>query len=96
METRQSMSTDKQVNTEAAQFNPSGVFGRPMDVVSQPGLTLDQKLAALQMWADTLQAHLAATSEGMQTPQGMSAKDVATLDEITKAQGILQGPPSST
>lgn len=86
------MSTIMHLNTEAARLDPASVFGRPLDIVSEPGLTCGQKLAALQRWADTLQAHLAATSEGMQTPPGSSAKDIALLDEITKAQAFLQEP----
>lgn len=83
------MSTIVHLNTEAARLDPASVFQRPLDIVSEPGLTCGQKLAALQRWAETLQAHLAATSEGMKTPPGMSAKDLATLDEIGKAQAIL-------
>ena len=83
------MSTIMHLNTQAARFNPASVFARPMDIVSERGLTCGQKLAALQRWADTLHAHLAATSEGMQTPPGVSARDLATLDEITKAQTVL-------
>lgn len=86
------MSTIYHLNTEAARFDPASVFARPLDIVAERGLTLVQKLAALQRWADTLQAHLAATSEGMQTPPGTSANDVAILDEIGKAQAFLQDP----
>lgn len=84
------MSTIFHLNIEAARFDPASVFARPLDIVAERGLTLVQKLAALQRWADTLQAHLAATSEGMQTPPGLSARDVAILDEIGKAQEFLQ------
>ncbi len=84
------MSTIMHINTQAARLDPASAFARPMDIVSENGLTRGQKLAALQRWADSLHAHLAATSEGMRTPAGMSAKDLATLDEIGKAQAILQ------
>ena len=89
------MSTIMHLNTEAARSDPASVFARPLDIVSEPGLTCGQKLAALQRWADTLQAHLAATSEGMRTPPGMSANDVAILDEIGKAQAILLEPKAA-
>lgn len=84
------MSTILHLNTEAARFDPASVFARPLDIVAERGLTLGQKLATLQRWADTLQAHLAATSEGMQTPPGTSAEDIAILDEIGMAQAFLQ------
>lgn len=86
------MSTISHLNTEAARLDPASVFARPSEIVADQGLTLVQKLAALQRWADTLQSHLAATSEGMKTPPGSSAKDIALLDEITKAQAFLQEP----
>lgn len=85
------MSSTMPLKTEAAQLDPASVFSRPNDIVAATGLTCGQKLEALQRWADTLQAHLAATSEGMQTPPGVSAKDLATLDEIGKAQLQLNG-----
>ena len=90
------MSTIMHINTEAARFDPTSVFARPMDIVSEPALTLGQKLATLQRWADSLQDQLTATSEGMQTPPGMSAEAVATLEEIAKAQAILQEPEQPT
>lgn len=86
------MSKIMNLNIEKARFDPASVFARPMDIVSEQGLTCGQKLAALQRWADNLQAHLAATSEGMQTPPGMSAQDLAIIEEIGKAQAILQAP----
>lgn len=86
------MPTIMHLNTEAARFDPSSVFARPTNIVSEPGLTCGQKLAALQRWADMLQARLAATSEGMKTSPGISAKDIAILEEIGQAQAYLQEP----
>ena len=90
------MPTIIHINTDAARLDPASVFARPMDIVSEVSLTRGQKLAALQRWADSLQDQLAAASEGMQTPPGRSADDVATLDEIAAAQTILQEPQDAT
>ncbi len=87
------MSTIMRINTVAARNDPASVFARPWDIVPEPGLTAGQKIAALQQWADSLQAQLAATSESMRTPGRLSAQDLATLDEIGKAQDTLRNPP---
>lgn len=89
------MSTILRINTEAARNNPASVFARPMDVVSEPGLNTGQKLAALQRWAEGVRSRLAASSEGMRTPRGLSPQDLATLDEIGHAQAVLHGPPDA-
>ncbi|MGH6815018.1 MAG: hypothetical protein ACREC6_04880 [Hyphomicrobiaceae bacterium] len=86
------MSTIMHLNPETALFDPAAEFARPMDIVDEQGLTRGQKLAALRRWAENLQHQLAATSEGMQTPPGTTTAEVATLDEIKKAQILLSEP----
>jgi len=86
------MSTIMHINTEAARLNPESVFTRPADIVPELGLTYGQKRAALRRWADSIKARLAATSEGMRTPPGLSSEDVAMLNEIVEADARLQAP----
>lgn len=89
------MSTIMSLDRERVRLEPASVFSMPMEVVDEIGLTRGEKLATLQRWADGLHSQLRATSEGMPSPPGMSARDVALLDEIAMAQKVLNEQEAS-
>jgi hypothetical protein len=77
------------LNTEEARMLPEAVFSRPLDVISEGGLTRGQKIATLERWRQTLLDRIAATGEGMTPPAGQSAQEAARVEEIGEALRIL-------
>ena len=65
-------------------------FARPLDIVTEVGLTRGQKLAALDRWEQTLKERLRATGEGMAPPEGQTADEAALIEEIAKAREFLK------
>ena len=83
------MSTISHLNTEAARHDPESVFADPAALVSEPGLTRGQKLAALKRWRENVMARLAAGSEGMPT-HGKATEDADALEKIDEAMKALE------
>jgi hypothetical protein len=83
------MTAIQNLNTEKARLEPDSVFCRPLDIVSEPGLTRGQKIAALERWSQTLEDRMRATDEGMTPPAGRTAAEAATVEEIGKALRLL-------
>ena len=83
------MTTILNLNTKQAREAPDTVFARPLDVVSQLGLTRGQKIAALERWRETLEDQLRATDEGMVPPAGQTAREAATVEEIGTALRLV-------
>ena len=80
------------LNVEEARMLPEAVFTRPLDVVSEGGLTRGQKIATLKRWKQTLLDRIAATAEGMAPPAGQTAEAAATVEEIGEALKTLLKP----
>ncbi len=90
------MSEIMNLNTDKARLEPDTVFDRPLDIVSETGLTRGQKIAALERWSQALQDRIRATGEGMAPPAGQTAEEAAMIEEIGKALEQLRdnGSPS--
>jgi hypothetical protein len=71
--------------------HPSGVFGRPSDVVSDPDLSLNEKRAVLAAWASDACAVEAAPAF-RRTPMGR----VVRFDEIMNALRTLDKEMAAT
>ncbi len=77
------------LNTENARLDPEAVFNRPLNIVTEMGLTRGQKIATLDRWKEALQDRLTATGEGMAPPAGQTAQEAATIQEISEAREFL-------
>jgi len=84
------------LNTEKARHEPDTVFARPLDIVNETGLSRGQKIAALERWNQTLQDRLRATGEGMAPPEGQTANEAATVEEIGRALEMLNDSQPTT
>jgi hypothetical protein len=67
-----------------ALLHPAGTFAHPLDVVRDPGLTLDEKRAILASWASDACA-VEAVPELRQTPNGNTVR----FDDIMNALRML-------
>ncbi len=68
--------------------HPEGAFERPIAVVDDRDLTLDEKLQALENWDRSVRRRLAAESQG--NVGGGSAHDLDLLEGIEKARAALR------
>lgn len=59
------MMTLAAIDLDKAKLDPAAVFSAPRDVVSAPGLSLEDKKAILIRWEQDAEALLRATEEGM-------------------------------
>ena len=75
---------------EKARIEPETVFSRPLDIVTDQGLTREQKFATLERWNLALQDRLRATGEGMAPRPGETAAEAALIEEIGDALRKLQ------
>ena len=85
------MSTISHINRQEALFNPEKVFETPVSLASEPGLTLGEKLAALERWAFDVEQRLKAGGEGMPTA-ATATDDAELLREIGKTELWLKQP----
>ncbi|HWP27295.1 MAG TPA: hypothetical protein VNL39_13220 [Xanthobacteraceae bacterium] len=67
-----------------ALLHPAGTFAHPLDVVHDPGLTLDEKRAILASWASDACA-VEAAPELRQTPAGNTVR----FDDIMDALRLI-------
>lgn len=69
-------------------LNPESIFRSPKTLIAAPGLSIDEKLVALENWALDVNQRLVADSEGMPRSD-KSDDDAELLREIGKAQQSL-------
>ena len=75
---------------EEAKVSPTSVFDTPQQVVEAKTLTRNQKLAILKQWeADAIALQKA-------TDEGMTGGQPPRLDEVKKAQSMLEGKTKPT
>ena len=80
------------IDTVKARMDAETVFARPLDIVSEIGLTRGQKLAALDRWEQSLKDRLRASGEGMTPPTEQTTHEAGVLEEIAKARQLLDTP----
>lgn len=69
---------------EQAKVSPTDVFANPKDVVASPELTADENAEVLEQWESDAIALQTATDEGM------SGGKRPGLEEVKKAQSVLE------
>ena len=82
------------IDLDQAKLDPQSVFSTPLDVVSAPGLSPDDKKAILVRWEADLEALLRATGEGMPPSETYSSAEllravhgaIQSLDEVASAR----------
>ncbi|MGE0628429.1 MAG: hypothetical protein AB7O43_11445 [Hyphomicrobiaceae bacterium] len=82
------MSEILHIDTEKARLDPASQFGSPDDLARSQGLTLGQKLAALDRWERQVQDRLAAGNEGMPT-HWTTPHEMELLEQIQAARVSL-------
>jgi len=65
MEASSGMTTAGAIDLDQAKLDPASVFHAPKDVLTAPGLSLEDKKAILTRWEADADALLRATEEGM-------------------------------
>ena len=76
------MSGPTHIDLEKGKLDPEGQFGSPEELAKASGLTVDEKIAALDCWATGVELRLTATSEGMEAPSGVTSDDAELLRQI--------------
>jgi hypothetical protein len=89
------MQTIVKINQDAAKWLPDSVFESPLEIASELGLTLGEKLGTLKRWAAQANARLAASTDGMPT-NGTSGGDLELLELIGATIGTLETGGQST
>jgi hypothetical protein len=59
------MTSGHRIDLDKAKLDPASVFAAPKDVLTTPGLSLEEKKAILIRWEADAEALLRATEEGM-------------------------------
>lgn len=67
-------------------------FGNPARLLSDPGLSAQEKRALLDEWEDDIRAELVATEEGMNGPDGVALADILKAKESLP----IETPPRAT
>jgi hypothetical protein len=65
MEASSGMTNASAIDLDQAKLDPASVFHAPKDVLTAPGLSLEDKKAILTRWEADVDALLRATEEGM-------------------------------
>jgi hypothetical protein len=74
--------------------NPAETFGKPSDVVSDKGLSPDEKKKALDTWEQDAHQLLTASNEGMPgSDEGVAPDDSPRLGEVVRAKVKLGDKP---
>ena len=71
------------LNTTQAREDPESEFASPQALRDEVGLTLGEKLAALERWAAIVERRLEAVGEGMQGADGEATGDAELLRQIS-------------
>jgi hypothetical protein len=70
------MTTDTAIDLDKAKLDPASVFSSPAEVLSAPGLSLEDKKAILARWETDTEALLRATGEGMPPAENRAPAEV--------------------
>jgi hypothetical protein len=65
------MTATEAIDLDKAKLDPASVFASPVDVLSAPSLSLEDKKTILSRWEEDTEALMRATEEGM-PPSGQT------------------------
>lgn len=84
----------QKLDREAAKLEPEAHFKQPESLLEEIGLTLGEKLSALERWAHQVDRRLASGNEGMPT-RGTEPHDAELLRRIELTKQELEDQSQS-